>query len=186
MKKIFNFLITRNFMMKEEIAKKNDIISEMIAEFQENPLYQTLNAVTELLGDPTKFIKDFSYESSDEFVLSAGIDEIGIFIADCEDWSDKLKIRVDEAVKNEAFSENPFFNLLFFDTLPKVIALLKSVSQPMFLPCESARLPLFAITIKKLNDFFEACVPLESKLERLVEDFKRAQAKKQLFGNDLN
>lgn len=173
-------------MMKEEIAKKNYTISEMVVEFQENPLYQTLDAVTGLLSEPTKLIKYFSHESSDEFVLSSGIDEIGMFIADCEDWSDKLKIRVDEAVKNKAFSENPFFNLLFFDTLPKVIALLKSVSQRMLLPCESDRLPLFAITIKKLNDFFETCVPLESKLERLVEDFKRAQAKKQLFGNGLN
>ena len=167
--------------MKAKIAKKNYTVSETIAEFQENPLYQTLDAVTGLLGDPTRLIKYFSHGSSDKLVLSEGIDEIGIFIADCKDWSDKLKIRVDEAVKNEAFSENPFFKRLFFDTLPNVIILLKSVAQPMFLPCESDRLPLFAITIKKLNDFFESCAILEAKLVRLVEDFKKEESKKYLF-----
>ena len=160
-------------MMKEKNFKKIDTVPEMLEAFQGNPLYQTLDVVTGLLGNPTRLMKNFSHESNDSLVLVARIDKIRIFIADCENWSNKLKICVDEAVKDEAVFENPFFNTLFFETLPAVIVLLKSVTQGMFLPCELHRLPFFSVTVKKLNRFFEACAALEVKLDQLAEGFKK-------------
>lgn len=172
--------------MKREIDKKNYTVSEITTEFEKNPCYRTLEAVTGLLGEPKISIENFPDSSSGGLSLMSGIKEVHTFIEDCLMWSYKLKAFVENTVEKGAFSENPFFEVLFIVILPEVIELLKSVDQLMFFPCKSEdKLLPFLMTIEKLNDFFKECVALEAKLEGFVEKFKKEELKKQLFGNGI-
>ena len=173
--------------MKEEMIKKNYTVSEMMREFEENPLYQTLSAVTGLLGEPAKWRDSFLRSVNNQLTLAEGFKEIHYFFEECSVWSNKLEIYINTLQENIIFSDNAVFKSLFHDTLLEVSAFLRSFSILSFPSWKNDKKRLdYSVMIREMNKLFKHCEVLENKVDQLVENFQKEELKKYMFNNNLD